>query len=643
MIFKHITRVEHKVKRTRTEEVERTVTETYQECVKVIKSRPVTRTRTIKHGPAGCGVCLRCSVSLKDDMWKYRKADQCYLCPSCWYELDDGGRKIYRKKAEIGYLSTENYQDTEYYEVDELQTKTRKKKIKESVAKEYYETDRIIEFPHHTRNIPYPNENNVVTNRIDLSDLINQKGKCKYYTFEELNDEEIGKDMYWYGARSIGNAYKFIRENNKVHDFDYSYLDTIEINDNSFDTEQKLEEFLDVVGFYPNVPAYLQGMPLNMYNNKRYNEVSTTVFCNLALDSICTTDQYENRGKIVNGLLWYLIDTMGVKVNLMLLDATFIKGQTFIQQIRVPYQYIVENKIIVYNALVSAAFYRVLLLNIKRNMIRKGELSDNWNVENGYGYVMRRKDLFIWLESKRVFAHIEPILFSDPIEDHIAGQDIADDLVASTQCAIPQNLRPKKRSKPEFPIDIDGLKGFVEEHNIEKLIHVTNLDNLDSIRKNGILTNSMLKTNKIPHRFNDSCREDENAADTLCLYVTAPNKGAFQRFNRQQGKKQKFVILEIKPDILWRMKDGKPIRRQYSSVYATSAYSVCSENDISVMFKDYIRIGYQQYKERTANMLSSLPTSQRAEILFYDKIPVNYIMNMDNPEPLSLSGSSTNP
>lgn len=634
MITKKNILFEHKKKEIRDECVEKRIQEQYQEWESVKVPVPITRTRRIHHGPTGCGTCLRCGTRLRDDMWKYRKAKECYLCPNCWDSLSDSKRDEYRRKALIGYDSTENYIDYDYQDNWELITKTRERVIKEHIQNEYEVTDKIIEYPHHARNIPYPEGNKVIINdEIRIRDLLREWDKDTLKDEHFITDEHVSKDKYWYGARSIREAFSFLKKGGNIPTIDYQFLDTIEINDNSFDTSQVLEEFLDVVGFYPNVPAYLQGHPLNMYNNKRVNELSTTVYCNLALDSICSVEQYETRGKIVFSLLMYLIEVIGAKVNLVLLDATFIKGETFIQTIPIPYRYIMENKNKVYNVLIYAAFYRIILLDIKLKKIKDKQLSQEWI--DGKGYVLRRKDLYRLLERRRAFGYIKPILFSDPIEDHIKGHDLTDDLIASTQRAIPQNRRPYRRPNPTFPIDIEALKSFIQEHEIEKLIHVTNIDNLDNIREYGIRPNSFLDKENVLYKSNDSIRS-ENESDALCLYITTPDVVAYRKYWKSLGKREEYVILEIKPEILWKLtSNNQPVQRTYYDINYDSVFASSSENDISIMFRDFIEKGSKHY-EREGKRQINQPTSLKAEILFYGTIPTEYIMNLSTPTPLKL-------
>ena len=87
-----------------------------------------------------------------------------------------------------------------------------------------------------------------------------------------LNDKVISKDQNWFNASSFKNAISRVRavksnkDREKVKIFN---LGPVPYNEVIVDEKQELEEFVDVVGFYPNVPAFIQGHPLNMYNNKK--------------------------------------------------------------------------------------------------------------------------------------------------------------------------------------------------------------------------------------------------------------------------------------------------------------------------------------------------------------------------------------
>ena len=155
------------------------------------------------------------------------------------------------------------------------------------------------------------------------------------------------------------------------------------------------EERNSVVGYYPNVPNYIMGHPLNMVDVKpvrdQHLKKKVHFWCNLAIDSMYDSFIYRKRGVAVFNLIRYYSEQEEAGISLTLFDATFIEGETFIQSVEIDEDTFKDNIQYIYNILTDISAYRVLFLNSKMVYIKENGLSASWS--EGYGYCMRSEDV----------------------------------------------------------------------------------------------------------------------------------------------------------------------------------------------------------------------------------------------------------
>jgi predicted transcriptional regulator len=593
----------------------------------------VNRTERVYEPPTGVSHCLHCGARLVSTMWKYSASGK-YLCPDCWYRrTSHSQREEYRKQAQK--MSTGGYS---YRTVTDKVKKTRTViKSREIEAEEPVTKNGIkIVYP---IDIHYVQENKVFRHRVPnyraMSNVDNHKSPNKQY----FKDDIIQNDSNWYDAHSYENAvHNFIRNKQieKSEKLQIFNLGPIMYNEVIVDEKQVLEEFVDVVGFYPNVPAYIQGHPLDMYNNKRKNIVNidkvVTIYCNLAIDSKADYGHYKNRGLIIYNFIDYLIEN-DYKVNLKLLDASFICGETIIQEfeplvvknidLKNPDIYKMKeehNKIMgyLYNLLTSLSFYRVLLLENKAQIIQENNLRDEWF--DGFGYCIKNDDL------RELLKIDDEIIIGDPFEHGVNGLFMDDDF-----CNLMDSIGINKSLYDEdvefiseLP-EVETIQEAIENRKIKKLIHFTASSNIDSITKLGILPKSVLENEKINFHQNDFQRLDHHT-DAICLSVTEPNIYLFSEYSKRNPSIN-YKIVEIDPKILYEVKENdKEIRKIFSDYNAASRYSKTSEIDMNIMFQDRIRRKANTHTREGKDLYH--PTSAQAEILFFGKIPAEYIINV---------------
>lgn len=628
MITRTFHKHNHQIPKTVTEQVRRTVEETYYEDVEC--SRPVTKYKEVQHthkayhGPQGCGTCLRCGGKIDSNDFKYLSVEEAYLCKKCWYEISPEERNKYRDKATKGYCSTEtyftyeSYKETERYIVRKQRTRT--KNVYDNISKKIYVTDRVIVYEDNPPQIKYNTGNEVKFHKLKIGELLSEE--MDYTSF--YDKEEIEKEKDWFGAESVSHCLLSILEAEDYKQLNEGIFEGLNLNDRSFASEQRLEEFDDVIGFYPNVPAFIQGHPLNMYNNRRTNELTATFYCNLAIDSRSNAYQYKNRGIIISNLIWYFIEHLSIKVNLALYDASFVNGETFVQYIPITYEEILEYKQIIYNILTQVSFYRIVMLNQKMKFIGTGLLSKEWNV--GHGYIMKHSALRKYLESVNEYVDTDSIVFGDPIDLNIGGFKLKEDFLNAIRISHLQIENESLQSKEIIKTDAGRLKYFLQARGITKLIHFTHVDNLDSIKKYGILPMEELLNKHLHVKINDSRKLRGDNMPYVSLSVTVPDSAMLEILFKRNPE-NKFVILEISPEVLYKEKRGnnKLVNRKYCSGSAFDPDTKISEHDMGIMFRKFVVRGDARIERKKHAMNQT--TCRSAEILFRGIVPTKYILN----------------
>jgi hypothetical protein len=93
------------------------------------------------------------------------------------------------------------------------------------------------------------------------------------------------------------------------------------------------------------------------------------------------------------------------------------------------------------------------------------------------------------------------------------------------------------------------VRKYVEAKGVPFLVHFTDVVNLQSIVRHGILSVSELEQRTIPFARNDSDRLDGHAC-AISLSIAHPNDRLFLRW-RRENKQRRWVVLLIDPSVLW--------------------------------------------------------------------------------------------
>lgn len=393
--------------------------------------------RKYKHGenikePNKCPrcVCVDCGVSIESRTRNAARGRAVIRCYKCWWEYEQGRPYNGPKRGfEINYS----------HKPPNLLPRRTIKVEKEEVIEEkipYIDMEEYLEEVEKNKtiaidkdNTSYNHTNDIIELKYDgLDDLLDKYLGIENYYF---NDEILEEYFEWFGVKSHERFQKKLNDQTNTEEIDIVYFSIPRYNKRIIGEKQTVEEFDSVVGFYPNVPAYIKGHPLNMYNNKRKNIVdydySIDIYLNITMDSKNKKEQYKNRGIITYNLIQYLnsqriTENDYLKINLIIFEASFVDNKTLIQKIKFDNEYILKNNNYIYNLLTNISFLRVLLLEIKASKVSKGILTKDWL--EGFGNYIYDEDI------KKLFnLDVDDFLISDVDSLNIKGENINDDFI----------------------------------------------------------------------------------------------------------------------------------------------------------------------------------------------------------------------
>jgi hypothetical protein len=568
-------------------------------------------------------VCIDCKGSIMERRKTSTYGGSINRCYSDWYRYQYGKNYYgYKTGWEIDYnhripkkLPPILKKVPVEKEVDVIEFYDEEIEVEEQVK---ITINQIIQPP----NIPYSYQNKIMTKEFEGY----QQFIESYLSLDKyFKNADLAKYQKWYGSKSHEHVINLLNISNDAKIVKVSSLPALEYNQMIIAEKQMLEEFPSVVGFYPNVPAYIQGHPLNMYNNKRINKVeiekSINLYFNATMDSKCFEKQYYHRGIICFSMIEYLMKE-NIKVNLKIIDTSFVEGETYIQTISFDHHTIKEDSKTVYNFLTVSAVLRVMMLEFKASMVKNGKLDRKWL--NGFGYFISDD-----IVTKIMNLNDNDILFGTPDDLNILGYDLDDDF---SNCMDKLGLGNVYESLSElndvYESNYDNqlsIKDFIYKRGITKLIHFTSSENLDSIKKLGIMPRKSLDNLNTSFDYNDDKRLD-GSLDAICLSVSTPNQHLLEEFMSRYPDKQ-YVVLEINPAVLYEVtQDSKPIKKIFFDYNAASRFAKKSTTSMSIMFKKEIK--KRHIVHNRIGKKDDIPTSDQAEILFFGTIPHKYVTNI---------------
>lgn len=167
------------------------------------------------------------------------------------------------------------------------------------------------------------------------------------------------------------------------------------------------------------------------------------------------------------------------------------------------------------------------------------------------------------------------------------------------------------------------IQNIVDEYKIPALVHFTQLSNLESILKNGLLPRNELDVNT---QVNDELRLD-GRIDTISTSIAFPNSKMFYKY--RQAKGGHWCVIAISKRVLWEL-DCLFCKHNAADIRISTA----PDSDLSSPAA--LRGLYQEHpnmEDRNSQKLRCYdPTDVQAEILIKEHIPSKYIVGVVFPD-----------
>lgn len=189
----------------------------------------------------------------------------------------------------------------------------------------------------------------------------------------------------------------------------------------------------------------------------------------------------------------------------------------------------------------------------------------------------------------------------------------------------PQSSFKKRYVAKELSEEQRRIQTFLEDRGIRYLVHFSNIQNYDSIKKNGLLSVAEMRKRNISFKSNDDNRYD-GALDYISLSVTDINKKLLNSYEAR-GSFSRYKVFYIDAAVLYLEKT----ERIYCVTNAATAGASKGSNvsDLYNMFQPQVKYtntsGDHVYNRQKQAVAYNSTTDPQAEILFKTCIPPKYI------------------
>lgn len=170
------------------------------------------------------------------------------------------------------------------------------------------------------------------------------------------------------------------------------------------------------------------------------------------------------------------------------------------------------------------------------------------------------------------------------------------------------------------------MQNEVQSRGINYLWHFTKIENLPSILINGLIPRAMLEAQNAIVAYNDTYRFDAQRGAN-CLSIGHPNYKMFYSL-RRQNENQVWIVLAIKPDVLW-MKDCAFCHENAASNNVV-AIPIDQRKSVQAFRQMFDAVEGKPSRE-TLKLPDSCPTNPQAEILVFGVIEPRYIIGAITP------------
>lgn len=229
----------------------------------------------------------------------------------------------------------------------------------------------------------------------------------------------------------------------------------------------------------------------------------------------------------------------------------------------------------------------------------------------------QQKEEFIKQNRLKVIESIYTSLFNGDIEEACT--------VFNSNYSDIQIFNPIYFSKLSSKIKIAQ---FLKYRKIEKLVHFTNIENLSSILKIGLLPRKTLEEQNINFVYSDESRL-EGRKDCICLSVEYPNSKMLYYKKNRDGCKYVVLVLNAQKILLNDLKKYYVYINAASSkaIYWLKTEELTTLKYLKNMFSERVQDSRNIY-EREDKDPDFIPTNPQAEILVNGVVDVNDIIEV---------------
>ena len=164
------------------------------------------------------------------------------------------------------------------------------------------------------------------------------------------------------------------------------------------------------------------------------------------------------------------------------------------------------------------------------------------------------------------------------------------------------------------------MRSFLNERQIDRLYHFTQVDNLKNIFRYGLLPRDELERRRIDSLINDEWRFD-GCCNAVCTSIEFPNYKMFYKL-RCDNPDVDWAVLELNAEIIC----DSQCAFNWTNAGDSKSYLIplnrrMTKAALEDLFND--KDGYPTRDE--LNIPDWYPTNPQAEVLVFDQIPISYI------------------
>ena len=159
----------------------------------------------------------------------------------------------------------------------------------------------------------------------------------------------------------------------------------------------------------------------------------------------------------------------------------------------------------------------------------------------------------------------------------------------------------------------DNYISVLEKYNVISFYHFTNIVNIDSILKNGLMNKKYMDSNGISYSYTDSKRSDSQL-DCISLSLVAANKAML--YKKKNEINSEWIIIEL---------DAKKIINDYYSNIYYCKYNASAPSTIKILDtnKDFLKT-----VSAFDNMFENGKPTYQAELLVSGIITTKYFKKL---------------